>query len=105
MPVFLPILLPFFWRQMAVSALGAILVNKIEIVFVEIGVKATEHQNLGHSALTRSAFNVNDYVQRLGNVCLDGFTGYFDSRRKSHTSASLRNHAGVAIEDYWLGEL
>jgi hypothetical protein len=28
MPVFLPILLPFFWRQMAVSALGAILVNK-----------------------------------------------------------------------------
>jgi len=41
-PVFLPILLPFFWRQLAVSAFGAILVDKIEIVTVEIGVEATE---------------------------------------------------------------
>jgi len=41
-PIFLPILLPLFWGQLAVWALGAVLVNKIEIVFVEIGVKATK---------------------------------------------------------------
>jgi len=41
-PVFLPILLPFFWRQLAVSALGAMMVNGIEIVFAEIGVKAMQ---------------------------------------------------------------
>jgi hypothetical protein len=79
-----------------VSALGGILVNKIVFEFVEIGVEATERQGLGHSALTRSAFYMNDYVQRLGNVCFEGDIGDFNPALQD-TSTESRNALGSGI--------
>jgi hypothetical protein len=68
--------------------LGAIPVNKIEIVFVQIGVKATQRQDFGHSSLTRPAFNVNDYVQRPGSVCFDRHIRDFNPALRHASSES-----------------
>ena len=80
------------------------LVDKIETVLVVFGVKATQRQGRGYKALTRPAFYVNDYVQRLGDICLDGeirnlHAALQYARRKARNGLRRAKIAGLSDHD------
>jgi hypothetical protein len=60
--------MPSFW-SCAFSRSG---INRTEVEPVRIGIVAIDFKDLGNETATRTALDLNYYVQRVTDICLDG---------------------------------
>jgi hypothetical protein len=47
-------------------------INRTEVEPVRIGIVAVDFEDLGNETATRTALDLNYYVQRVTNICFDG---------------------------------